>query len=70
MGHIWDFLRSVSPNLLKPILKSPGFVPFSANLADFGAKSKIRVEDKAVEISLLSSNYVMRDPSFPETFQT
>ena len=48
MGQIWDFLRSVSvhfgagrQNVLKLILKSPRFVLFVANLAQFRAKTKI-----------------------------
>ena len=43
MGNIWDFLRLVSvqmgspiQNVLKLILKSPRFVPFGANLTQFG----------------------------------
>ena len=43
IGHIWDFLRSVSvhfgagrQNVLKLILKSPRYVPFGANLTQFG----------------------------------
>ena len=46
MGEIWDFLRSVSvhfcaprQNVLKLILKSPRFVPFSANPTQLEAKS-------------------------------
>ena len=48
MGQIWEFLRSVSvhfgsasQNVLKLILKSPRFVLFVANLAQFRAKTKI-----------------------------
>ena len=43
MGQILEFLRSVSlhfgsvsQNILKLILKSPRFVPFGANLTQFG----------------------------------
>ena len=50
MGQIYDFLRSVSvhfgsasQNVLKLILKSPRFVPFGANLTQFGPKSDIPV---------------------------
>ena len=41
MGHILDFLKSLSKNVLKLILKSSTFVPFGANLTDFGAKPTI-----------------------------
>ena len=46
MGHIWEFLKSVSvrfgsQNVLKLILKSQIFVPFGANLTQFGANSSI-----------------------------
>ena len=38
MGQIWDFLRSVSVNFgLKLILKRNRFIPFGANLTQFGA---------------------------------
>ena len=33
MGKIRDFFRSTRQNVLKSDLKSPGFVPFGANLA-------------------------------------
>ena len=35
---IWDFLRLPSQNVLKLILKSPRFVPFGANLTQFGCQ--------------------------------
>ena len=45
MGQIRDFFRSdfslIEPNVLKTDLKSPGFVPFGANLTHFGAKPTI-----------------------------
>ena len=42
---ICDFLRSLfGQNVLKLILKSPSFVPFGANLTQFGAKPNIPEE--------------------------
>ena len=40
------FFRSApAPNALKSDLKSPGFVPFRANLTHFGAKPSIPTDD-------------------------
>ena len=42
---MWDFLRSASQNQQKTDLKSTRFVPFVANLAQYGSNSDTPVND-------------------------
>ena len=41
VNYIDNYIMSTRQNVLKFDLKSPGFVPFGANLTHFGARSTI-----------------------------